>query len=281
MIRQHGWARALLFFIAYLGLYFLIALMAGFVFVLQEPAQSGKTGQQLTSTFYQVPLLVVSALAAMGLAFVFRRQLDKQSIASMGFAWRGHQRDAWAGLLLGIVLLGTGSLVLYFSGHIDWQDMQLNVRALLTGLGLMVVTALCEEVIFRGYILNNLLQSMPVWWALGGSALLFAVTHLGNFHLNPIALANLLAGGTLLGCNYVYTRNLWFPVFFHFSWNFFQGPVLGYPVSGLELAPLWPMDRPGNVLLTGGDFGFEGSVLATVLMIMAIFFCLQRRWWTR
>jgi membrane protease YdiL (CAAX protease family) len=103
--------------------------------------------------------------------------------------------------------------------------------------------------------------------------------HLGNLHIDVIAVVNLLAGGFLLGINYIYTRNLWFSILFHFSWNFCQGSVLGYEVSGLGFQSLLQMEKNGNTLLTGGQFGFEGSVIATILLVIAILFCQKRSWW--
>lgn len=252
MAIKSGWVRALVLYIAYLGIYFLVSAFAGV----------GVVGV----------ILVCSTVLSIGVAFGLRRLIDRQSIASMGFAWKGHERDAWVGFLLGPILLGIGSLILYGTQHIDWLDTRLEALPILTGLGLMVLTAFSEEIVFRGYMLNNMMRSLPRWPALGVVTVLFAITHFANAHLNPVAVLNLLAGGFLLGINYIFTRNLWFSVFFHFSWNFFQGPVLGYEVSGLGLQSIWHMDRKGDELLTGGAFGFEGSAVATGLLSLAILF---------
>jgi membrane protease YdiL (CAAX protease family) len=275
---KQGWLRAIVFFVVYLGTYFLVSALAGVVWALQQPP-AADTAALLHNRSFNILLLLVNALVSIGMAFIFRRFIDRQSIGSMGFGWKGRQRTAWAGFLLGIILLGVGSLLLYFTQHIDWLDTRLDMGAIGTGLGLFLLTALSEEIVFRGYVLNNLLSSMDKWTALIVVSILFALVHLGNAGLNPVAVLNLVAGGVLLGINYIFTRNLWFSIFFHFSWNFFQGVVLGYEVSGLELQSIWHMDRKGDELLTGGAFGFEGSAVATGLLVMAIFLCLQRKWW--
>lgn len=274
---KQGWVRAIVFFVVYLATYFLVGALAGVVWALQQAP--GSTEGLLHNRSFNILLLLVNGLVSIGLAFVFRRFIDRQSIGSMGFDWKGRQRSAWAGFLLGIIILGVGSLLLYFTQHIDWIDTRLDMGAIGTGLGLFLLTALSEEIVFRGYVLNNLLSSMNKWTALVVVSLLFALVHIGNAHLNPVAVLNLVAGGVLLGINYIYTRNLWFSVFFHFSWNFFQGTVLGYEVSGLDMQSIWQMDRKGDELLTGGAFGFEGSAVATGLLVMAILLCLQRKWW--
>lgn len=226
-------------------------------------------------------ILVVSSVLSIVVAFVFRRFIDRATIASMGFTWKGHEREALTGFLLAIVLLGAGSMLLYGMGHIDWVDAQFAAGPMGISFLLFLLTAFGEEIAFRGYILNNLLDSFNRWVALGAAAVLFVLMHIGNAHLNPVALLNLLAGGVLLGMNYVFVRNLWFSICFHFSWNFFQGSVLGYEVSGLGLQSLLQMDRRENELLTGGAFGFEGSIVATGLLVLAILFVSCRAWWRK
>lgn len=276
-IRQ-GWVRAIVFFIVYIGIYLVVGSAAGVAWGIQH---RGSTPEELVKdvSSLQTMILVGSAVVSIVLAFVFRRFVDRQSLRSMGFAWKGHQRHAWAGFLLAIVLLGTGSLILFATQKVDWLETRLDAAPIVSGLVLFALTALSEEITFRGYILNNMLSSLPRWPALGAVAVLFALMHLGNAHLNPVAVVNLLAGGLLLGINYVYTRNLWFSVFFHFSWNFFQGTVLGYEVSGLGGQSIWHMERKGDELLTGGAFGFEGSAVATGLLLLAVLFCMYRKVW--
>ena len=84
----------------------------------------------------------------------------------------------------------------------------------------------------------------------------------------PMYLPVLLAG-CLLGASFLYTRNLCFPVVLHWFWNWLQGPVLGYEVSGMDSGEtLLTLRLTGSDLLTGGSFGFEGSLLCTVLLVV-------------
>lgn len=274
---KHGWVRAIVLFIVYLGISLLAAFVAGVLVARQHT--DWNMVQIAQSEPFQFQATLFTALCAIPAALLFRRFIDKKPVISLGFAWRGFQRQAGIGFLLGPALLGIGSLILFFTGYIVWTDTSLNGIALLSSLGYMLLIALEEEIIFRGYLLNNLMDSMNKWTALGIGTLLFVLVHLGNQHLNVIALINLVAGGILLGINFMYTRNLWFSILFHFSWNFIQGPVLGYQVSGIEGHSLWQMEIAGNPLLTGNGFGFEGSVIATVVLIIGILLCLERRWW--
>ena len=276
-IITQGWVRALLFFIAHVGIYLFAGVCLALLWATQQPPD--KLAELPSNPALTMAIPAVSSVLSIVVAFIFRRFIDRASIESMGFVWKGHEREALTGFLLGIVLLGAGSLLLYATGHIDWVDAQFAGGSMGIGFGLFLLTAFGEEIAFRGYILNNLLDSFNKWVALGAATVLFVLMHIGNAHLNPVAFLNLVAGGVLLGMNYVFVCNLWFSICFHFSWNFFQGSVLGYEVSGLSLQSLLQMDRKDNVLLTGGDFGFEGSIVATGLLVGAILFVSNRRWW--
>lgn len=148
--------------------------------------------------------------------------------------------------------------------------MSFNATQLFLGLILMLLVAFTEELVFRGYILNNLMLSMNKWTALIFSAVLFALFHGSNPGLNFLALINIFLSGLLLGINYIFTKNLWYAIFLHFTWNFYQGSILGYKVSGLEIQSLLQQELTGNAFITGGDFGLEGSVIVGLLSILTV-----------
>jgi membrane protease YdiL (CAAX protease family) len=126
-----------------------------------------------------------------------------------------------------------------------------------------------EELVFRGYVLRNLMKSFNKWMALVISALLFSIVHFSNEGVVVIGIINTVLGGLVLGLMFMLTRTLWLPVFFHLSWNFVQGPVLGFKVSGLSFQGILLPELHGATLVTGGDYGFEGSILCTGLLLSA------------
>ncbi len=79
-------------------------------------------------------------------------------------------------------------------------------------------------------------------------------------------MLNLLLAGMLLGASYLYTKNLCFPISLHLFWNWIQGPILGYDVSGSHSeSSMLTLHLPENNVLNGGAFGFEGSLIAQYL----------------
>lgn len=204
-----------------------------------------------------------------GLTFFFRKFVDRQNLTSLGLRFRAGGRDGAIGFLVAPALLGTGSLLLFLHHNVEWTEFNVNSDLPVYCL-LVILASIGEELAFRGYILHHLLESLDRWMALFVSAALFALMHASNPHTSVIAFLNLFLGGWLLGLNYVFTRNLWYSIFLHISWNIFQGPVLGYPVSGLSLPSLLTMESSGDPLLTGGSFGFEGSLIDSLLTLVAL-----------
>jgi len=108
------------------------------------------------------------------------------------------------------------------------------------------------------------------WIALAVSSILFAAYHAITPGIHALAFVNLFLAGMLLGINYIFTRNLWFSFLLHVGWNFFEGPILGFRVSGTTFPSLFQAEPNGDLFITGGDYGLEGSMLMTLLLVTAI-----------
>jgi hypothetical protein len=149
-------------------------------------------------------------------------------------------------------------------------DIIFDGNSLLLALFNLALVAAYEEIVFRGYILGNLMESFSPWVSLVISAGLFTIFHLANPGFDFFSVISLFAFGLLLGITYVYTRNLWFALGFHFAWNFLEGPVLGYPVSGIHFNTLLQTELSGDDNITGGRFGLEGSYVMALLCLIAV-----------
>ncbi len=271
---KQGWLRVILFFVVFFLALIALAVPAGLLLAWirkSEIAQGEeiKTGELLSGEYLWL-ISLISLIATLLVVFIFRRLVDRKSMVSLGLRFKNHSNDAFVGFFLGPAILGIGTLVLYFTKHLFWNDIIFDSGDLLLGFGTMILIAFGEELAFRGYILNNLLDSFNKWIALFITSMLFSLFHLGNSSIGFIPLVNIFLAGFLLGMNYIYTRNLWFSVFLHFSWNFFQGSLLGYKVSGIGLGSLVQMELKGGPMVTGGEFGFEGSIIDMALTLIAI-----------
>jgi membrane protease YdiL (CAAX protease family) len=265
------WLRILLFIIMYLVGSVILTMIAGMFIVLigyisLEELQSvmGNKGDINILIFTQVFSLIAVALSI----WVFRKFIDKKSIISLGFKIKGRLKDIVAGFLLGFILLLLGFLILYFTNQLEVTGITYSTKAILGSLILFIIVAVVEESMMRGYILNNLMESLKnKYISLLISAVIFALFHGINPNITILGFINLIFAGLALGITYVHTKNLWFPIFLHISWNFFQGPIFGFEVSGLNIKSIINHNVFGSDLITGGKFGFEGSILLTILLI--------------
>ena len=270
---QPSWLRVIIFVLVYLGInllaYRLLAKGSSFFDALADQVSkiSGNPDREFN---YVLLTLLASFVLSVLLVVLFVRFLDRRTVASLGFDYRAHIPDAIVGFLLPVIILGSASLILYFNRNLEWTDISFSSGDFLNGLFLMIAIAVGEEMVFRGYILNNLMQALNRWFALVISATLFSLMHSNNPGVDVLAMINLFVGGLLLGINYIYTRNLWFSILLHTAWNFLQGPILGFPVSGVNLQSVLNPELKGNSLLTGGTFGLEASFITGVLLIITI-----------
>lgn len=198
-------------------------------------------------------------LSAIGLQF--NRTWLRQ--ASVGVAFGGAQMLAAVALIVGI-------------GGVRFSlDPAAGFDVLAAGTWAFAWAALLEELLFRGFVFQRLIDGIGAPIALLVMGAVFAAAHLGNPGMQGAteiwATIDLVLAGILLGLAYLRTGSLALPLGMHFGWNWFQGTVLGFDVSGLHQAGwLLPhlLDKPQ--WLSGGVFGPEASVFAVVVDSLGI-----------
>ncbi|MCZ7553713.1 MAG: CPBP family intramembrane metalloprotease [Anaerolineales bacterium] len=150
----------------------------------------------------------------------------------------------------------------------------LGWRPLLTTLALLAgftATGWQEELYFRGYLLQNLRAGLNLGWGVALSTAAFSLAHFANPHASAIALLGILLAGLLFAYAYLRSGRLWLAIGLHIGWNFFEGAVFGFPVSGMETLRLIHPQVNGPELFTGGAFGPEaGLALLPALALGAL-----------
>ncbi|MEN9443624.1 MAG: hypothetical protein RIS47_514 [Bacteroidota bacterium] len=226
---------------------------------------------------------IVIAGAELGLVLwvsrTFLRRFEDKELDDIGFQLHGTK--FWIGIVIGAALQFFGFVVLWSTHNVSVSFTAFNAANFIGYLALFGLVALHEEILIRGYILSNFIQSYGKRLGLLSSALLFGFMHFQNPSFNILAFINISIAGILLGVSYLYDQNLSLPIGMHWSWNFVQGPVLGFAVSGQGNASFIQIKNLGPVWITGGEFGFEGSVVCTVGMLISIgcVMVLYRRFW--
>ncbi len=259
-----GWQRILLLIVPYfigVGLFqILTALLMGLPII--QPPTHLTTIQRLTIT--------TSALVAtIFILWGFVKIIDNDKFVNLGLHFKNVKKDIFYGLLIGLLIIFGGFAILYATNQIKISKFEVNITEIIYSFLLFVVVAITEELLCRGYILRNLMLSFNKYVALVISAVIFALLHIANPNLNILSLIDLFLAGIFLGISYIYTKNLWFPIALHFSWNFFES-LFGFNVSGQNTYSIIHLQINENNIFNVGEFGFEGSVLSIGFQIIAI-----------
>ncbi|MGH8878833.1 MAG: lysostaphin resistance A-like protein [Stackebrandtia sp.] len=194
------------------------------------------------------------------------------------------RQGAASGIGLG-TLLGIGLFTMVIVNIAFLEGYRVDGLGSVTGavglFGFMAAAAVTEEVLYRGVLFRIIEQWSGTWTALTLTSIVFGLSHL----LNPNAslwgaIAIAIEAGSMLGAAYVATRKLWVPIGLHFGWNLAASAVFSTEVSG-NGTPQGLLDATtsGPVMLTGGDFGPEGSLYSMVFCVLTaiVFLWLARR----
>jgi membrane protease YdiL (CAAX protease family) len=177
-------------------------------------------------------------------------------------------RELLLGSAFATLVIGTSDLALMLAADVrhapgaglPWRELA----------AVFVPASFHEELAFRGYLFQKL-RSWNRGVGFAFSTFVFALLHLGNDNVTPLALTNIALAGLLLALAYERYERLWFPIGIHLAWNILSGPILGYPVSGyVPQTTLFTATAHGAAWITGGSFGIEGSAFMAIAEIAAI-----------
>ncbi len=220
---------------------------------------------------------------ALGLTFLFLKG-EGHPLAAVGLALdRRWCRELGLGAAWGAGLQLAAAAVAWGTGAVRWEMAAVQPGAILWAFGLFAVVAFHEELLFRGYPFQRLVESWGFWPAQLVLGLLFAAIHLGNPHQEGVirfwSTANIALAGLLFGVMWRATGSLALAIGAHFAWNFTQGPILGFGVSGNALPSfLKAVPVEGKALwLHGGAFGLEATLACALVCFAAIVWFARRQ----
>jgi membrane protease YdiL (CAAX protease family) len=278
-----GWRLLFQFLLYAVGASLLGSLALAAVAGLSPGAAEGGPSPYLPVLFY-----AGSALVATASVWACGRSLDGRPFSGFGLRLdRAWWSDLGFGLLLGALLM-TGIFLAQLAagwatvtGSFVGVDGGAFFPAILAPAALFVCVGFHEELVSRGYQLTNIAEGLNATaigpkgaivlaWVLSSSV--FAAIHLFNPNTSILSTFNIFLAGMMLGAGYVLTGRLAIPIGLHTTWNFFQGNVFGFPVSGLNLvgATFLSTRQTGPNLLTGGPFGPEAGLLAPAAMAVGV-----------
>ncbi len=223
------------------------------------------------------PEVYIAILASSGLmipgGIIYCAKFEKRSLFSMGFTKRSLLPEYLIGVGVGALMISvpvilcalTGAVTLTFNAGVNPLIIVLFFLAfVLQGMG--------EEVLFRGYLLNTLTRRFNIWTSIIMSALMFSFMHIANSSFGIIPFINITLFGIFAAVYMLKRGSIWGIAAIHTVWNFMQGNIYGFSVSGMpKLSALFDCTQ-GNVgaILSGGDFGIEGGLGATIVLLVAL-----------
>ncbi|EJO5347349.1 CPBP family intramembrane metalloprotease [Clostridium botulinum] len=224
--------------------------------------------------------LITGFLFSTLLVFLWVKKCEKRSVAGMGFCREGFVRKYISGFIFGIILFSLVVIVLIVTGHINLVNgLNLNnIVPLIVILPGWMIQSATEEVLVRGWLMNVLGAKYNITIGLIFSSLLFALLHFFNPNISLVAIVNLFITGIVFGLYVIKTRNLWGACGLHAAWNFFQGNIFGFEVSGMEtgIASLMKLRLVGSKLFTGGSFGPEAGIACTIVLCLCTIILLYK-----
>jgi membrane protease YdiL (CAAX protease family) len=265
-------------------IYFVLA--ASFVFGLTAPVR-------LLDAFLEdmnlkwlagVTLPVLALIGTLLASYICTRWLNRKPFAAVGlwFHSRAVSEVMW-GILLGFLMMGFIFIVLALSGNIEVEFLGLGagdiIGILLSSVVMFGAGAMLEEVVFRGYPFQTLIQGLTLLPAVILMAVLFSAAHLGNPNTSTFGIVNIGLASIWLSFAYLQTKGLWLPFGLHFGWNFSQTTIFAFPTSGIEFAQhkLLGTVVTGPEWITGGSFGPEGGALAAVTLVICTIYILKAK----
>lgn len=200
---------------------------------------------------------------------------EKRSIRDLGFFRENWIKKYFSGFAIGLLFMCGSALVIYLLGGYSLTSHAANLgfsktpTILFILLGWIIQSG-TEEVVTRGWMLPLLGRKYNVPFAIIISSSLFAILHIFNGHISVIPLVNLFLYGIFAALFVIYTKDLWRICGLHAAWNWAQGNLLGVEVSGQDIpgGAFIKLSAQGNDLISGGEFGVEGSLVCSLLLLV-------------
>jgi membrane protease YdiL (CAAX protease family) len=240
---------------------------------------------------YSLLIVLILAVAATLSVWISRKYLDKQSFASLGLGRRGRAMpDLLFGFVLSAIMAGffllmaVGLNLVEITG-VNWDSalqgsrpdsglfglmQSFSVATMLILLFEHILVGYWEELVFRGYLFQNMVNGMGQLPAILLSCLIYGVIHYLNPNATVLSSVIIMLFGFLRIFGYLTTGLLWLSMGMHIGWNFFQGPVFGFAASGHQKATWLELNILEPNWLSGGAFGPEGSLLIIPVVLLAL-----------
>ncbi|EGJ37511.1 CPBP family intramembrane glutamic endopeptidase [Streptococcus sanguinis] len=233
---------------------------------------------------FALPFLLFGFVFMILALFLWVRWAEGRSLATLGFVKKGSLVELVKGLAVGVLLFSLVALLMMLSGAGSFEWGQLTLEPflyILILLPLWMIQGGAEELVTRAWLLPVVVKNTNLPIGLLTSSLLFALLHLGNPDIGilPILpILNIALFGLFASLYLLRTYNIWGIIGLHAAWNFTQGNIYGFSVSGtgVDAAVLNFIPKTDLSWLTGGAFGAEASIFSSLILLLAVIYLVLR-----
>ena len=202
------------------------------------------------------------------LSIFLMTKISKLKIEQLGFTKDNIVFSYLKGALFGTLQIFTVFFIIFGLKAIDvYYVGNISILLLIKIFIIFIFQALLEEILFRGYLMPFFSKVIGIKFTIILLSFLFTCIHLFNPNLDIIGLANVFLAGVTFSLIYYYTGNLWLVGAMHTLWNFILGFIVGSQISGIITynSVFFSIPVENKDLISGGVFGFEASIVTTIV----------------
>lgn len=235
----------------------------------------------LVQTDTMTILMLFSNAGIILVTLLFCKLIQKRKVTTVGFQKPDMWKEYLTGMGIGFGIFTAAVLLCVITGSLKIQGMSPSFSIGIFVLFLLgyLVQGMAEEVLCRGYFLVSVSRRYPLAVGIIANAVLFAALHLLNKGITVLAFINLVLFGVFASVYFVKRGNIWGVGALHSIWNLAQGNVYGIRVSGIQTScsVLSSEMVAGRELINGGDFGLEGGLAVTIVLVVGTLVLLATR----
>ena len=254
----------------------IVIFFAGFIFSELLVFQILLKNPQVPRIFRELYTLIISFGSVILFVWLWVRLFEKRSLFTVGFTKSKALKKYLSGFLTGILMLSGVMLLMVIFGNVQFEVganvFNFNVfHIIFLFLIGYIVQGASEEILARGWQFQVIGARYKPWLGALISAILFVLLHGLNPGITIFAIVNLLLFAFLMIVLVLRNKSIWAACGWHSAWNWCMETIFGLNVSGTEgSGSLLNLTSKGSEFMSGGEFGPEGSIFSTIVLIVGI-----------
>ena len=212
--------------------------------------------------------------------YFYVTKIEKRSWRSIGFSKGNALSSTLKGLLIGFLMFSAVVAIGMLLGQFRFNGYDLSSLVyLIPCFILFAIQCFGEEIYTRGWTMTYFYKRHGIFAAMVISSIVFVIPHLLNTGIDLLSVVNIFIVGIVFAVLFLRFDNIWICGGVHTAWNFSQGIIFGFNVSGISTPSLMNFSQAGQNLINGGSFGPESSLIATVVFVIVLIlaFCYPKK----